>query len=85
MLMMSSGNIAKKENIVNPDRSTVSRKDQSNIHPSPIQALCFLEYRPKIPNLNIQIPNNIQIQKSNFQNNPFTLSMFRTQTACFEF
>jgi len=44
-------------------------------HPYRIQQIDDFENRSKIPNINTQIPNNIQIQISNLQNIAFILLM----------
>jgi hypothetical protein len=54
-------------------------------HPSKIEAIRYHRYGPKISNPNTQIPNNIQIRKSNDPNILPTYLLFDGHFACFEF
>jgi hypothetical protein len=49
------------------------------------EGIFFSGYGTKIPNPNTQIPNNIQIQKTNFRNIPIRLLIFYDESDCFEF
>ncbi len=49
------------------------------------EALSFSGYDIKNPNPNTQIPNNIQIRKTNFRNISISLLIFYVKTDCFEF